>query len=278
MGKAPIATSPRQWLPLHPILDALSASSSPATISNPRADHHGMRLHPANTIRYGELDGLVVVLDLTTQNYFVLNEGATRIWNTILENDGDVVKATEILSALPSAQSGEVASQPNAVISDCLARGFLTTGQLAVAARDGVRPLANGTPHFLGCRAWWILASVSLSLHIRGFTRTYCECAQIRSCGAVAPYASDNLLSKAQAAFLRAENFIWLPGAPDDCLPRSLALFRFLRSLGLPVIHRIGGRRFPAFVMHAWVEYSGKVLLDNQRYAEDYTVIASVPQ
>ena len=80
----------------------------------------------------------------------------------------------------------------------------------------------------------------------------------------------------ARAAFVRAENFYWRRRAPNDCLPRSLALYAYMRRLGMPVVHRIGARRFPAFRCHAWVEYDGSPILDNRAKVSDYTVIASI--
>ena len=66
---------------------------------------------------------------------------------------------------------------------------------------------------------------------------------------------------RAVSAFLAAENLYVSSRAPDDCLARSLALYRYLRSAGFPVVHVIGVRRIP-FRGHAWVEYDGQVLLD----------------
>ena len=78
------------------------------------------------------------------------------------------------------------------------------------------------------------------------------------------------------AAFAKAENFCYLKKAPRDCLPRSLALFRFLRSIGAAAVHCIGVRQFP-FGAHAWVEFQECVLHDNPAVAETYTVIARLP-
>ena len=80
----------------------------------------------------------------------------------------------------------------------------------------------------------------------------------------------------ARAAFVRAENFYLRRRAPNDCLPRSLALYAYMRGLGVPVIHRIGARRFPAFRCHAWVECDGSPLLDQPAKVSDYTLIASI--
>jgi hypothetical protein len=49
-----------------------------------------------------------------------------------------------------------------------------------------------------------------------------------------------------------------------------------MRALGVPVVHRIGAQRFPAFRCHAWVEYDGAPLLDDRAKVSDYTLIASM--
>ena len=64
-------------------------------------------------------------------------------------------------------------------------------------------------------------------------------------------------------AFGRAENFFVVRRAPDDCLVRSLSLYRFLREAGSRAEHVIGVRRFP-FQAHAWVECAGEVLMDTR--------------
>jgi hypothetical protein len=61
--------------------------------------------------------------------------------------------------------------------------------------------------------------------------------------------------------FVRAETFLLSKLGNRDCLPRSLALFIYLRSLGHQVRHVIGVARFP-FDAHAWVEKDGQPLLE----------------
>lgn len=80
-------------------------------------------------------------------------------------------------------------------------------------------------------------------------------------------------LARACAAFLKAENFYVSSRAPDDCLLRSFALFRFLLRSGLPAEHVIGVRRVP-FAVHAWVECDGKVVLDDSPVRSGMTSLA----
>jgi hypothetical protein len=79
---------------------------------------------------------------------------------------------------------------------------------------------------------------------------------------------------RAVKAFVRAENLFWFRSEPNDCVPRSLALFRFLRSIGLPATHFIGVMRFPGFLMHAWVTGNEEPLLERADDIERFTIIS----
>jgi len=80
-------------------------------------------------------------------------------------------------------------------------------------------------------------------------------------------------MSRALEAFLRAENAWAYRSAPQDCLPRSLALFRFLLKSGQRADHVIGVRGSP-FSAHAWVEVNGARLFDGQD--RNFTAIARI--
>jgi hypothetical protein len=77
---------------------------------------------------------------------------------------------------------------------------------------------------------------------------------------------TDALMDRALGQFLLAENLWRFRMAPDDCLPRSLALFSYLRRLGLPIVHRIGVTASP-MEMHAWTEYRDAPVLQARRMA-----------
>jgi hypothetical protein len=82
------------------------------------------------------------------------------------------------------------------------------------------------------------------------------------------------LLERAEKAFLLAENLFPLRGAPRDCLPRSLALFSFLNSIGIECVHNIGVIRTP-FTAHAWVEVGGSPVLE-QRHEPEFHRLARI--
>jgi hypothetical protein len=226
------------------------------------------RLYPSDTICYGEIDGLVVVLDLTTQAYLILNEKATLIWKLLLQMEGDLAQTSCALRE-PSLKS-----ELSSLAKECVERGFLSSSKKVRPRPCQARRPGAKRSFFLGLRAWWSLLSTAYVLRVKGFSRTYREYAQLPLRAAPDP---EKLLPAAQKSFLRAENFFWYRSAPDDCLPRSLALFRFLRTIGVPVVHCIGGRRFPGFTMHAWVEHSGLAVLDEPGRVKEYTRLALIP-
>jgi hypothetical protein len=98
-----------------------------------------------------------------------------------------------------------------------------------------------------------------------GFAETYERYAQL-SCDL--PLTE---LAVALRAFKSSENLFVSKAAPNDCLLRSLALFQFLRLENIAVEHVIGVMRSP-FGAHAWVQYRGEPLFDNQ--AKRFTVLA----
>ena len=61
-----------------------------------------------------------------------------------------------------------------------------------------------------------------------------------------------------------------------DCLPRALTVYLLLRRRGVPVILRIGVKRYP-FAAHAWVECMGRSLGESEstRRHEPYVPIIS---
>jgi hypothetical protein len=89
------------------------------------------------------------------------------------------------------------------------------------------------------------------SIRLFGFEKTY---SWAKSGAYYATRAASHYeLESAKAIFLNAERFIISRWGMEDCLPRSLALFVFLRAMGFRVRHCIGIQCFP-FAAHAWVE------------------------
>jgi Transglutaminase-like superfamily len=122
--------------------------------------------------------------------------------------------------------------------------------------------------------AYVCLVRAYLLVRVRGFPSAY-NWARSRG-GNPSPSASRPAeIVRAVRAFVRAEHFIISRLGPDDCLPRSLALYVFLRSRGIPVCHRIGVRRYP-FSAHAWVEHQADLILDWPERVSGYTPISVI--
>jgi Transglutaminase-like superfamily len=66
----------------------------------------------------------------------------------------------------------------------------------------------------------------------------------------------------------------WYYRSRLDCLPKSVTLFLMLKTK-VPVDLCIGVKKFP-FSGHAWVEHNGKVIGDNPRRVQAYTVLSRV--
>jgi hypothetical protein len=232
-------------------------------------------LYPSLRIRHAEIDGLIVVMDLEDEQYHILDERASVIWNEMILAGGNLNDAMVGVQTRLPGDVDRVQRNFQSFVSQCTHLGFLSAQQRPLT--DHRSRFASGRPlsSWLPLRACWSLLLTGASLKFRGFRRTYEDLDT--SAGRSPLVDSDSLLMEASQAFLWAENLVQFRKAPNDCVPRSLALFRFLWGIGLPVVHRIGGRRFPIFTMHAWVEYDGKAILDETLETEKDIILASLP-
>jgi hypothetical protein len=137
------------------------------------------------------------------------------------------------------------------------------------AAQSGAQPDRR-----LAMRAWWCMLRISGALRVRGFSAAYLRVRDEAARDVDARRAP--ALSKAVSSFLSAENVFWRRRGQQDCLPRSLALFLFLRRAGIRVEHKIGARRVPTVAIHAWVEYDGRGILEGSRDLTAYTQLAAI--
>ncbi|HYW54151.1 MAG TPA: lasso peptide biosynthesis B2 protein [Dongiaceae bacterium] len=223
------------------------------------------RVVAAAGIRHAVVDGAVVILDLRRGTYHVLDRVASAMWDPLVRGAGDDDDVLRTILAQFAVDANRARRDLAAFRERCLADGLLavrTTGEPPPAYQRPVAPKRVVWPAFA---AWRCLAGTALLLRRGGFATAY----RVSTSLAPAPRgaAADGALDRALAAFARAENFFVPRRAPDDCLPRSLALFRFLRMMGLPAEHVIGCRRAPFFA-HAWVECGGRVVLDDDHRAE----------
>jgi hypothetical protein len=233
------------------------------------------KLYQSARIRHAEIDGLIVVMDLEEEQYHIFDEQATAMWHEIVRTAGNTNDAMKGVLSRLSGDSDTIQSHFKSFVAQCIDRRFLSPEEpVANDLRDRVAtsPMRSSCLPFRAC---WSLFLTGASLKIRGFRRTYEDFGTLRH--SLRSVSADLLLAKATQAFLWAENVIQFSKMPDDCVPRSLALFRFLRTIGLPVVHRIGGRRFPTFTMHAWVEYDGRAILDDPLEIEKDVILSSLP-
>lgn len=203
---------------------------------------------PAPTIRFAFVDGIVVVLDFATQNYFALNERGSAIWRAFL----DGAKAADDAEA-------------RAFLDECRCRGLIIDNDEDAPAPPDVSQAGTSLPPLARAGLWTPLAIACLrraarQLRFRGFAAVHATHLALNARLPAGRPAAD--LDGALPAFYRGESVVPMPGAPDDCLPRSLALFAYLRSLGFAAVHLIGVRRYPSLTMHAWVEVDGRVVAD----------------
>ncbi|HVQ14286.1 MAG TPA: lasso peptide biosynthesis B2 protein [Vicinamibacterales bacterium] len=216
-------------------------------------------VHPSDRIRFAFVEGIVVILDFATQNYFALNERGSTIWRSILDG------ADEPLDR-----------DTRAFIDDCRQRGFLVDGTQSPSGTPSVRSASTSLLARAGL--WTPLAIICLYraaslLRVRGFAHVYAFHDAFGHRLPVTRRASQ--VDESLRAFYRAESVIPMPGAPEDCLPRSLALYAYLRSVGFPCTHLIGIRRYPSLTMHAWVEVDGRVVADSAA-SREFVVLARI--
>jgi hypothetical protein len=232
----------------------------------------GTRLFPSPSIRHARIDGLVMVMNLETETYQVLDEAATSIWGAYLDANGERPRMREILRPQYGDAESVLDEHISGFIDSCRSLGLLVDHRSDAPAPPPRRARAGRWPSVL---AWRAMASTAFRLRRHGFAETYRELGRSRwnERAAGAGVARETAL----AAFVRAENLFWFQRAPRDCLPRSLSLYAFLSQLGFPAVHRIGGRRFPGLAMHAWVESAGEVVLDDAEKIAEYEVLASLP-
>jgi hypothetical protein len=189
----------------------------------------------------------------------LLDKVSSIIWAGLVQKSMTVDQIQKLICGVVDVCEARAANDVHGFIESCIDKKLLIEGG-SPSKPLLQRPLR--AIYFPTLAAWLSLFSVSRKLRLRGFVDAYQDA--VERAPQVAGPADNRRLSMAVSAFARAETFYSLPKAPYDCLPRSLALVLFLRSMGLPARHRIGFQRYP-FNAHAWVECDGRVILDEDR-------------
>jgi hypothetical protein len=210
-------------------------------------------------VRYRQIDGFGVVLDLAAQRYSVMDELATSAW-AILTGEAEAGPHIQQWTQEYEVTADEIRSAIDEFGANCLRLGWLRPRQLS-ANRYGdprISRLAGwGRRLPGGLVAVWALIFSALSLKFKGLRKTYGRHGEVVR---ISEVDKPPAVEKATRDFLFAENFIFFRSGANDCLVRSLALFRYLCWVGIPATHIIGVRRAP-FAAHAWVEIAGKGVL-----------------
>jgi hypothetical protein len=232
--------------------------------------HIARRFSPSRSIRTCDAEGVRVILDLNTQAFYALDEVGTAMWSALAETP-DINAAFSCLQDQFEVEPSRLGEDLDHFIARCealkfvdddLADGRSKTDISLRAWRIPVRPFV--------LNALFSLVSTHLSLRAFGFRRVYESCFAVEQ----SPTAPREI-TQATSAFVRAENLFISRRAPNDCLLRSLALFRFLRRCGFPAEHVIGVRRVP-FAVHGWVEVNGVLQLEVNPVKIGMTVLARI--
>lgn len=219
-------------------------------------------------MRYVRVDGLGVVLDLQSATYKILDEIATLMWEHLI-GDANSDVAVKAWSGEYEVDAATARLELELFTKKCCAEGLLHRAEPDCGKNSprGVeaRPISRNPRVPLTVKALCCLALTYWRLRAQGFGATY-----TRYAGLVCAPAFGTCDASLQA-FVRAENFFLSRRSPDDCLLRSLALFRYLCWEGVPAEHVIGVQRIP-FLAHAWVECDGRAMLDGR--VNGFTAIA----
>jgi len=210
-------------------------------------------------VRQAHFEDAIVLLDLRRGEFLMLDEMAAAIWRGLTRQTATGDSLPESLTKQFDVEQDRVSEDIRAFRQQCLADGLLVDSctQFPVPARRPLRPVIFPT-----LAAWACLADAARKLRSFGFADAYATL--VERAPDVPSVFDENQLVRAEKAFARAENFFVARAAPNDCLPRSMALFSFLRKMGLPAEFCFGVERY-SLTAHAWVECGGRVISDADR-------------
>lgn len=225
----------------------------------------------------------LILLDLAHGEYIIFDEVATAMWQCLTSERLSLDDSLTSLQRIFNAEPAQLERDLSTFVNRCLVRGWLREKDTANSLAPGeVSPLQSVATNFTRGWGWpgaWLcLACTERELNKKGLSGIFASWPELgKPVDQTFLSPQEQLhLQAALKAFRFAENFYISPRAPDDCLPRSLALFRFLRRMGIPAEHCLGFERF-ASGAHAWVECDGNVLLDEDR-RQQLTRLRLVPQ
>lgn len=224
-------------------------------------------LFAAAHIRYEIVDDRAILLESESGTYFVLDGLATEIWLYLLD---DRARTLINIQSQFGINEADLIVEIDRFRDECLHRRFLSKN------KPDFHPVKRRAKFFykmLGLRAWAALIRSQWLLERRGFHRAF-EMIQMLAKPAAESTSSIDPQA-ARSIFLKAESAYWLKRQPEDCLPRSIALYTFLLQVGLSAEFIIGVCRYP-FQAHAWVEVDGIPVIDEQEAVNNYAPIVRI--
>jgi hypothetical protein len=272
------ASAPASWRVIDDDAIVLSTKQPPLRALLLRAGPHqkkfGSRcismsaLYATPNVKHAVVDGRVVLIDLRAGKYIVLDRVASAMWQVLLSIDRDLPAG--LLAERFDVPASRLDADLRAFSQTCIEHGFLQDQPAPVTRRGSTQKTHRNC---LALRAWLSLLFTTHALS-QSFRTTYGRYALLSKPSPAEPSVMD-LLANAEHAFSRAERYFLIRDAPRDCLPRSLALYRFLLSIGIPADHCIGVRRYP-FQAHAWVECMGRVIFDSADFVGTFVELARI--
>jgi len=80
-------------------------------------------------VLYQELEGEVVLLNMTSQEYYGLNDTGARMWKCLLESAGNMDSAEELLSKTYEIERNVIRADLEKLVRDLLHAGLLKAAQ-----------------------------------------------------------------------------------------------------------------------------------------------------
>ena len=220
------------------------------------------RLFCAPRLRYVELSGRLVVLDLSAGTYDVVDGVGAMMWQQLLRDpdERDLVRLADecgVSAAVIEADFVEFAATQQEA-------GWL----IGDPPRTATPPTVVKRRRPTISRALRERARAQRDLR-QGFSEAYAA----RTATVSDTHAPRVPAERVLQLFRTADGMFPARQAPLDCLPRSLALTNFLRMSGWQAEHRIGVALHP-FEAHAWVELDGRAVDETPSVLARYAVIA----
>lgn len=229
-------------------------------------------LRPSPAVRWMRSGDIAFLLDLNSGKFLAFEAIAVLFWSAIIRGEG-IERFTAQIADAYAVPPDRVAADLADFRSALIARNLLTATtppppveSESAATLGNPRRLAR-VPAFL--HAATTLLRIRYALHQYGFRHAYDVAV---SAAAIRPYSrhhrgwtsgSTSQIESLTRTFLRLYAVASRGRNSTDCLPRSLALFVFLRERGINATHVIGLRPRP-FVAHAWVEVEGAPALEDE--------------